>query len=55
VFTNRQVTSEDDHFLVEVEAVAMGAATESRVLRELGRSQNPQNAHALLLELGALE
>ncbi len=49
---NRQVTSEDDHFLVEVEAVAMGAATESRVLRELGRSQNPQNAHALLLELG---
>jgi len=49
---NRQVTSEDDHFLVEVKAVALGAATESRVLRELGRSQNPQNAHALLLELG---
>jgi exoribonuclease-2 len=50
--SNRQVTSGDDHFLVEVEAVAMGAAAESRVLRELGRSQNPQNAHALLLELG---
>jgi len=49
---NRQVTSEDNHFLVEVEALAMGAATESRVLRELGRSQTPQNAHALLLELG---
>jgi exoribonuclease II len=49
---NRQVTAEDDHFLVEVEAVALGAGTESRVLRELGRSHNPQNAHALLLELG---
>ena len=49
---NRQVTSEDDHFLAEVEAVALGEANESRVLRELGRSQNPQNAHSLLLELG---
>jgi exoribonuclease-2 len=49
---NRQVTSEDDHFLADVEAMALGEAAESRVLRELGRSQNPQNAHALLLELG---
>jgi exoribonuclease-2 len=49
---SRQVTSEDNHSLVEVEAVALGATTESRILRELGRSQNPQNAHALLLELG---
>jgi exoribonuclease-2 len=49
---NRQVTSEDDHFLAEVEAMALGQASESRVLRELGRSQNPQNAHSLLLDLG---
>ena len=49
---NRQVTSEDDHFMAEVEAMALGEATECRVLRELGRSQNPQNAHSLLLELG---
>ena len=49
---NRQVTLEDDHFLAEVEAMALGEASESRVLRELGRSQNPQNAHSLLLELG---
>ena len=48
----RQVTSEDDHFLAEVEAMALGKANESRVLRELGRSQNPQNAHSLLLDLG---
>jgi len=49
---NGQVTSEDDHFLAEVEAMALGEAKESRVLRELGRSQNPQNAHSLLLDLG---
>jgi len=49
---NRQVTSEDGQFLAEVEAMALGEAKESRVLRELGRSQNPQNAHSLLLELG---
>jgi exoribonuclease-2 len=49
---NRQVTPEDDHFLAEVEAMALGKANESRVLRELGRSQNPQNAHSLLLDLG---
>ena len=49
---NRQVTSEDDQFLAEVEAMALGEANESRVLRELGHSQNPQNAHSLLLDLG---
>jgi exoribonuclease-2 len=49
---NRQVTSEDSRFLTEVEAVAQGGARESRVLRELGRSQSPQSAHELLLELG---
>ena len=49
---NRQVTSEDDHFLADVEAMALGEANGSRVLRELGRSQNPQNAHSLLLDLG---
>lgn len=49
---NRQVTSEDGYFLADVEAVALGEANESRVLHELGRSQNPQNAHSLLLDLG---
>jgi exoribonuclease-2 len=32
--------------------MALGEAKESRVLRELGRNQNPQNAHSLLLDLG---
>ena len=49
---NRQVTSEDDKHLAEVEAMALGEANESRVLHELGHSQNPQNAHSLLLDLG---
>jgi exoribonuclease II len=49
---NRRVTAEDDRFLIEVEALALGKANECRVLRELGRSQNPQNAHSLLLDLG---
>ena len=49
---NRQVTSEDDKYLAEVEAMALGEANESRVLHELGHSQNPQNAHSLLLDLG---
>ena len=49
---NRKITSEDDQFLAEVESMAMGEIKESRVLRELGRSQNPQNAHSLLLDLG---
>ncbi len=49
---NHQVTPEDDHYLAEVEAMALGEATESRILGALGRSQTPQNAHSLLLELG---
>ncbi len=49
---NRQVTSEDDRYLSDVEALALGEAKESRVLRELGLNQSPQNAHSLLLDLG---
>jgi exoribonuclease II len=49
---NRQVTPEDDHFLAEVEAMALGKANECRILRELGRSQSQQNAHSLLLDVG---
>ena len=48
----RQLIPEDGVFLADVEAVALGESQESRVMRELGRSQTPQNAHALLVELG---
>jgi exoribonuclease-2 len=43
---------EDNIFLREVEDLALGRLDRSRVLRELGRAESPQNAHALLLELG---
>ena len=43
---------EDDRFLREVEALALGRAARSRVLRELVREETPEAAHALLLELG---
>ena len=43
---------EDDNFLREVEELAYGRFDQSRVMRELGRGETPENAHALLLELG---
>jgi exoribonuclease-2 len=43
---------EDGPFLREVEDLALGRLDRSRVLRELGRAESPENAHALLLELG---
>ena len=47
-----QFSPDDARFLREVEDLALGRQPKSRVLRELGRSQSPENAHALLLELG---
>ena len=46
------ITPEDHRYLKEVEELALGRRTNSRVLRELGRSENPEKAHALLLKLG---
>ena len=39
-------------FLREVEDLAYGRTDKSRVLREVGRAETPENAHALLLQLG---
>jgi len=47
-----QVTGQDKRYLCDVENLALGRATRSRVLRELGREESPENAHATLLELG---
>lgn len=47
------VPEEDERYLTEVEMLALGRAEQSRVLSELGRAETPENAHALLLELGA--
>jgi exoribonuclease-2 len=47
-----EIEPEDAQFLREVEEVALGRHSKSRILRELGRNQTAENAHALLLELG---
>ncbi|GAB4537696.1 MAG: RNB domain-containing ribonuclease [Anaerolineae bacterium] len=47
-----QVLVEDGRYLQEVEQLALGRGDRSRVLRELGRTESPENAHATLLELG---
>lgn len=44
--------AEDERYLREVEALALEQQSKSRVLRELGRAETRENAHALLLELG---
>jgi exoribonuclease-2 len=47
-----KLVAEDRRHLNEVEALALGKRTSSRALRELGRTQSPERAHALLCELG---
>lgn len=47
-----QVLPEDARYLKEVEPLAYAAAPRSRLLRDLGRGETPENAHALLLECG---
>ncbi len=47
-----QSIPEDNPYLKEVEELALGQRGKSRVLRELGHTQSPENAHACLLELG---
>lgn len=43
---------EDTRALKDVEELALGKRTSSRVLRDLGRQQSPEKAHALLYRLG---
>ena len=44
--------SGDARYLRETEELALGRRKESRLLSELGRSERPETAHALLLEWG---
>lgn len=48
----RQPAPEDGRYLEEIEAVALGRSERSRVLDQLGLSQTPEAAHALLLDIG---
>jgi exoribonuclease-2 len=42
----------DQDYLREVEELALGRRAQSRVLRELGRGERPESAHAFLLACG---
>lgn len=44
--------AQDSRFLQDVEALAYGKTTKSRTLKELGRTETPQEAHRLLLASG---
>lgn len=46
------ILPEDARYLGEVQELALGRRERSRVLAELGRTQTPEGAHGLLLELG---
>ena len=43
----------DSRFLQDVQALAYGGSEKSRTLKELGRSETPEEAHRLLLDCGA--
>ena len=43
---------EDERFLSEIVRMARGRRGDSRALRALKRSETPENAHSLLLEIG---
>jgi len=47
-----QTNNSDGRYLRDVEALALGEQSESRVLGALGREQTPENAHDLLLQVG---
>jgi exoribonuclease-2 len=46
------VSAQQRKFLLEVEQLALEKRADSRLLQELGRAQHPENAHALLLDIG---
>lgn len=50
--SGQAIKAADQPYITEVEKLAYGKGKHSRLLQELRRSQTPQNAHALLLELG---
>jgi len=47
-----ELSEAERRFLLDVEALALGKTDKSRTLKELGRSETPQEAHRLLLASG---
>jgi exoribonuclease-2 len=50
-----RIEPQDGSYLRDVEDLAYGRTSKSQVLRELGRTESPEKAHTLLLELGYWE
>jgi len=48
-----ELTAADRRFLQDVEALARGQSDKSRTMKELGKSETPEEAHRLLLACGA--
>jgi exoribonuclease-2 len=48
-----EFSQNERRFLQDVEALALGKTDKSRVLKDLGRSETPEEAHRLLLNCGA--
>lgn len=48
----RHITPADSDSLSDLAECALGRSARSRILREMGRTESPEEAHALLLELG---
>jgi len=46
------IRPDDDRFLQEIEALALGTATKSKALARAGLSETPQFAHSILLSCG---
>jgi len=44
--------SDDRRFIQDVEALAYGKSIKSRTMKEIGRAETPEDAHALLMECG---
>lgn len=44
--------SDDRRFIQDVEALAYGKSGKSRTMKEIGRAETPEDAHALLVECG---
>ena len=51
-FDPQDLAATDQKYIGELENLALKNGHEARLLRELGRPQRPESAHALLLELG---
>jgi len=48
----RSLLPDDGHFMQDVEALAYGKSGKSRTMKEIGRAETPEDAHALLVECG---